>query len=96
MSYSRSVSDPSNELIHLYEIRDTLSQHYGGEQKARAALNINHAEWQRLGVLANVEPLEQGRHRGKTIGGHRSASSGELEEARSIVRNWIIAFAQTL
>jgi hypothetical protein len=96
MSYARSVSDPSNELVHLYEIRDALSQHYGGEQKARAALNINRTEWQRLGVLANVEPLEQGRHRGKDIGGHRAASSGELDEARSIVRNWIIAFARTL
>jgi hypothetical protein len=96
MSYSRSVSDPSNELVHLYEIRDALSQHYGGGRKARAALNINRTEWQRLGVLANVEPLEQGRHRGKDIGGHRAASSGELDEARSIVRNWIIAFARTL
>jgi hypothetical protein len=96
MSYSRSVSDPRNELVHLYEIRDALSKHYGGEDKARAALNINQAEWKRLGVLANVEPLEQGRHRGKNIGGHRAASSSELEEARSIVRNWIIAFARTL
>lgn len=95
-SYSRAVSDPSNELVHLYEIRDALSQHYGGERKARATLNINHHEWQRLGVLANVEPLQQGRHRGKNIGGHRVASSEELEEARSIVRNWIMAFAQTL
>jgi hypothetical protein len=95
-SYSRSVSDPSNELVHLYEIRDALSQHYGGEQNARAALNINRAEWQRLGFLANIEPLEQGRHRGKNIGGERAASSVELEEARNIVRNWIIAFARTL
>jgi hypothetical protein len=96
MSYSRSVSDPSNELIHLYEIRDALSKHYGGEQKACAALNINCAEWKRLGVLANVEPLQQGRHRGKNIGGHRVASREELEQARSIVQNWLTAFAQTL
>lgn len=96
ISYSRSVSDPNNELVHLYEIRDALLQHYGGEQKAYAALNINRTEWKRLGLLANVEPLEQGRHRGKYIGGHRTASSEELKEARRIVRNWIMAFARTI
>jgi hypothetical protein len=95
-SYSRSVSDPTNELVHLYEIRDALSKHYGGAHKARGALKITTAEWQHLGVLANVEPLEQGRHRGNQIAGRRPASSGELEDARSIVRGWIIAFARTI
>jgi hypothetical protein len=28
-------------------------------------LGISKTEWQRLGALANAEPLEQGRHRGK-------------------------------
>ncbi len=56
-SYSRSISDPSNELVHLYEVRDALKKHYGGEDAARVALNITEADWKRLGVLANVEPL---------------------------------------
>jgi hypothetical protein len=95
-SYSRSVSDPSNELVHLYEVRDALKKHYGGEDKARVALNITRPEWQRLGVLANVEPLEQGRHRGNHATGRRSASESELQEAREIVRRWIIAFGRVV
>jgi hypothetical protein len=92
-SYSRSVSDPEDELVHLYEIRDALSQHYGGERQAREVLGISQKDWQRLGFLANVEPLEQGRHRGKHLANRRVASSGELQEARELVRQWIIAFA---
>jgi hypothetical protein len=95
-SYSRSVADPFNELVHLYEIRDGLSQHYGGEQPARAALSISATEWGRLGVLANVEPLEEGRHRGKHPAGRRSASAAELGQARAIIRRWITAFAETV
>ncbi len=95
-SYSRSVSDPKNELFHLYEIRDALSDHYGSGQSARDALGIIDGEWRRLGVLANVEPLEQGRHRGKHPKGRRPATESELNEARQIVRRWIMAFAQTV
>ncbi len=95
-SYSDAVSDPSNELVHLYEVRDALAKHYGGESAARSALNISTAEWKRLGVLANVEPLEEGRHRGKHIVGRRGASPAELEEARGMVQRWIIAFARSV
>ena len=94
--YARSVSDPPNELVHLYEIRDALSTHYRGQQNARAALNIAQSEWRRLGVLANVEPIEQGRHRGEHVAGRRDATAAELQEARSIVRTWITAFASRL
>jgi hypothetical protein len=93
-SYSRAVSDPANELVHLYEIRDALSKHFGGEEKARMALRISKAEWQRLGYLANAEPLEQGRHRGKHPNGRRSATQTELQEARQVVHCWIEAFAK--
>lgn len=95
-SYSRSISDRSNELVHLYEVRDALKKHYGGEDAARVALNITEAEWKRLGVLANVEPLEQGRHRGNHAAGRRSATESELQEARKIVRRWIIAFGRVV
>jgi hypothetical protein len=93
-SYSRAVSDPGNELVHLYEIRDALAKHFGGEGEARTALRISKTEWQRLGSLANAEPLEQGRHRGKHPDGRRSATQTELQEVRQIVHRWIDAFAK--
>ena len=95
-SYSRSVTDPNNELVHLYEIRDALAGHYGSEQSARDALGISKGEWQRIGVLANVEPLEQGRHRGRHPTGRRAATESELNEARQLARRWLMAFAQTV
>jgi len=45
-------------------------------------VSISTTEWKRLGLLANVEPLEQGRHRGKHAAGRRIATAEELEEAR--------------
>ncbi len=93
-SYSRSIVDPSNELVYLYEVRDGLSNYYGGEQKAQAALNISKAEWKRLGRLANEQPVEQGRHRGRHLAGRRPASTAELEEARAMVLRWITEFAR--
>jgi hypothetical protein len=95
-SYSRAVADPDDELVHLYEIRDGLLRHYGNEQSARNALGINKTEWQRLGVLANVEPLDEGRHRGKHSAGRRPASVAELREARELARRCIEAFAQAI
>lgn len=95
-SYARSIADPHNALVHLFEIGDALSGHYGGEQSARGALGISKTEWQRLGILANVEPLEQGRHRGKHPAGRRAATASELQEARQLTHSWIMAFAQTV
>jgi hypothetical protein len=95
-SYSRAVDDPGDELVHLYEIREALSKHYCGETAARDALGVNKTDWQRLGLLANVEPIEQGRHRGKHPLGRRPATSGELHEARALARRWIRAFARTI
>ena len=95
-SYSRSITDPSNELVHLYEVRDALAKHYGSEPYARDALGISKGEWGRLGILANVEPLEQGRHRGEHVAGCRAATEIELNEARQIVRRWIILFAEAV
>lgn len=83
-SYSRSIDDPDDELVHLYEVRDALLRQYGSEQAARNALGISKTEWQWLGFLANVEPLEQGRHRGKHSHGRRPATEAELEEARRL------------
>jgi len=92
------VDDPGNELIHLYEIFEALSKHFGAQEKARHCLHFTKAEWQclkRLGQLANDEPLEQGRHRGR----HpmlRPASPQELAEARTIAKKLVEAFMSTL
>jgi hypothetical protein len=88
-SYCRAVDDPSDEFTHLYEIRDALKTHFGEEMKARNALSISKNEWQRLGVLACVEPREEGRHRGQHPSGRRNATAQELNEARRLVLGWI-------
>jgi hypothetical protein len=95
-SYSRSINDPGNELFHLYEVRDALVNHFGGEQSARDTLGISQAKWGRLGILANVEPLEEGRHRGKHPIGRRPATDSELNDARNLVQCWIMEFAKTV
>lgn len=93
-SYSASVSDPKNELVHLYEVRDSASTKFGKDSKAREVLNITHDEWNTLGRLANHEPLKQGRHRGQNPGALRDAERSELEQARKIaakiVENYMI------
>jgi hypothetical protein len=96
-SYSQAIKDSGDELIHLYEIRDALTQHYGNETLARKNLKISKSEWNRLGALANAEPLEQSRHRGKhPAENRRPATIAELEEARSLARQWIHKFSDTL
>ena len=92
-SYSHAVEDPDDEWIHLYEIRDALAARYTSHRKARAALGITQDDWDRVGVLANVEPILQGRHRGHH-GKLRPATQEELAEVRRTVRRWIEAFAQ--
>jgi hypothetical protein len=95
-SYSAARNDPDNELIHLYEIREALSSQFGGERAAQKALNISSAKWRRLGSLANVEPLLQGRHRGGNPGALRDATADELEDARWIAREMIESYLQSL
>jgi hypothetical protein len=95
-SYAAAVNDPRNELVHLYEIRDSLSQHFGGELAATSAVGISAVQWSRLGQLANNEPLTQGRHRGKQLGALRDATASELSEAREIARRMIEGYLRHL
>ena len=92
-SYGQAVRDPQNELIHLYEIRDAIAKVYGGERDAITALGIKTSDWKALGRLANEEPLREGRHRGKKFDELRSATQGELAEARRITCSLIKAYA---
>ncbi len=91
-SYRRAVRDPNNELVYLYEIRDTLSEHFGGDTATRSALHISAQVWSRFGKLCNEEPLIQGRHRGRNIGMLRDATERELKEARHFAREMIRAY----
>ena len=84
-SYQKSVKDPENELVHLYEIRDSLSERFGSKQSAIRKLGITSNEWDEIGRLANSLPLNQGRHRGKAVGALRDAEIAELEKARKSV-----------
>lgn len=95
-SYSAAVDDPPNELVHLYEIRDALAKHFGNKTAALAKLGIPESEWQRLGLLADEAPLNQGRHRGRHTGGLRDATHVELDEVRQIARDWIEKYARQL
>jgi len=91
-SYNAAITDPQNELTHLYEIRDALAKKLGGDADARSALGITKDQWSRLGYLANEAPLSQGRHRGQKIGQLRDATPAELDEARTIAKVMIRAY----
>jgi hypothetical protein len=91
-SYGRSIEDPANALVHLYEIRDAVSAHLGGDIAARTRLKISLVDWKTLGRLANDEPIAEGRHRGKNES-LRTATAKEIAEARTIGRRLIELFA---
>lgn len=95
-SYSVSVDDPDDELVHLYEIRDALCRKFGNEKAARSELNIPKSKLNRFRILCNEEPLKQMRHRGKKYGTLRDATIDELSEAREIARIMIEAYLKYL
>ena len=88
-SSKAAIDDPSNALIHLYEIRDAVAKRFGGEVGACNSLGISRRKWSRLGKLANEEPLEEGRHRGKFLSDLRNATEAELSEAWTIARELV-------
>ncbi len=81
-SFHQSRKDPDNELVHLYEIRDALSNKFGSKQNAINKLGTIKYEWDELGKLANDPRIKQARHRGKSAGALRDASTTELDKAR--------------
>jgi len=93
-SYSRAVTDPEDELVHLYEIRDAAAKHFGNDQAAIKALGLNPSDWRDLGELANNAPLKEGRHRGRQSTARRAATEEELTRARVTGRQIIENFAR--
>lgn len=86
-SFRNALIDDDNLLIHLYEVREALTSEYGGDIKVRKALSVSSVDWSRFGQLANNEPIQEGRHRGKHTG-LRLATKAETE--------WALSFAQRL
>lgn len=95
-SYQQSVKDPKDELVHLYEIRDSLSKIFESKTDAIRSLGITKGEWDEIGKLANTLPLKQGRHRGKSVGALREAEPAELEQARKSVVHLIEKYLEFL
>lgn len=99
-SQQMAVADPQNELVHLYEIRDALATKFKGHREATKQLHISEKEWKIIGNLANLQPLKQGRHRGKSVGKLRDANSCELglarETTRMLIEKYLLYLVQRL
>lgn len=91
-SYHTAVKNPDYELVHIYEIRDALQKHFTGKDKTIQALSLAEKDWDKLGKLANHEPIRQGRHVGQHVGNLRDATETELKEARAIAFRMIEAY----
>lgn len=91
-SYAAAVSDPRNELIHLYEILEALSRRLGGKKRAKATLNISDQDWDALVTIACNMPILQGRHRGRFLGALVDATDEQLSQARAIAVKAIEAY----
>lgn len=90
-SYKNSISNPNNELIYLYEIRDALAKRFGGEKGVCSTLGLSGRAWSRFGFLCNQSPIYQSRHRGMKYSESdmRHASEAELQEARNFALGMI-------
>lgn len=86
-SFRNALEDRDNLLVHLYEIRETLSTKFSGGEAAQQAVKVSSADWSKFGRLANNEPLLEGRHRGK----HPT-----LRTAGPDVSAWALRFGQRL
>jgi len=93
-SYRQAMSDPQNELVHLYEIREALGK--GAKGSAQTTFGLSKGKWRDFGDLCNDKPVRQGRHRGKHPGQLRDATQAELEEARAFARAMIEAYLRSL
>jgi hypothetical protein len=91
-SYSKAVEDPTNELVHLFEIKEALATHFGGEAQLSSILQISRTRISEFGGICNHSVLSQGRHRGKSIVSLRWASESELALARAVAKEFIVTY----
>lgn len=90
-SYEKAVINPKTELVHLYEIRDAIQKFFNGKNNAIEKLNFGSNKWDKLGLICNALPLNEGRHSGLKEK-LRNADESELNEARQITSELITAF----
>lgn len=95
-SYQMSAKDSGNELVHLYEVRDALTQRFSSKKNAVKELGIENKVWDEIGEIANALPLKQGRHRGKAAGQLREADQAELQRGRQSASNLIESYLKYL
>jgi hypothetical protein len=96
LSYDAAVRDSNNELVHLYGIRDTLTDKFGNDTATRSALGISSSDWSRFRQLCKTEPLRQARHRGKSDVPLRDSTQEELLEVRGIASDMIKGYLRYL
>ena len=83
-SYRTAIEDTADELIHLFEVRDSIASRFGNQTEALRSLRFPKPRWSRLGLLCNELPLREGRHRGRFGSEIRAATEAELSESRAI------------
>jgi hypothetical protein len=86
-SFRNAMDDQDNLLVYLFEIRDALVGEFSDAATVRAAVKVSNADWRKFGQLANDEPLQEGRHRGK----HATLRSASADESA-----WAIEFGRRL
>ncbi len=91
-AYRASISDPANELVHLYEIKESLKIRFSNESHAKKELGITDDDWKPIGKFPNDASIRQGRHRGKRQGDLRDATEDELATVRQTAKDMILAY----
>lgn len=91
---SNAKRDSPNALVHLYEIREAIKELFGGEKAARQQLGFHKSDWNELGRIANDEPLNEGRHRGKSLTNLRDATPEELQYCFTFARSLVLEYAR--
>lgn len=95
-SYDAAVRNSNNELVHLYGIRNTLTNKFGNEIATRSALGITSSDWFRFVQLCNTWPLRQGRHHGKCDRSLCDATEMELVDVCGIASTIIEGYIRYL
>lgn len=93
-SYRTAVADAPDELIHLFEVRDSIARRFGNQSEALRQLRFPKPKWSRFGLLCNELPLREGRHRGRFGPEIRPATEAELAEARAVALDLIESYIQ--
>jgi RNA-directed DNA polymerase len=94
---SEFSSDDSDRVQRCYGVRDALARVLHGESAACSAIGVSKAQWSRLGLLANGQPIFGTRHPGSfDVSAMREMTPAERTEIESIARAMRDGFASFL